>query len=359
MNTNQKSADNSPDFSLYHVNEGQAGVTLAAALKDIFQLQSSTHVSWTQVKRSIVGRHIDVNGNLCLDESRRLRNGDVIRVWLNSRPKAIDLADIQVAYFDPHLIVIEKPAGVTSVRHVADRKLSEKRRQLQPTLDELLPRLLARLQQIPWPRSRTKKPGRGPKPGSQGVPPELAVYPVHRLDRDTSGLMVFARTRTTEQKLIAMFRRHDVIREYVGVCHGQIQPQTIRSMLVRDRGDGLRGSLPAQATPEQRKSAQQAVTHIVGAKPIAQGQYSLFRCKLETGRTHQIRIHFSEAGHRLCGEPLYGVDSQGVRQTDESGAPRQALHSDRLSLVHPITGEPLKFQIAWPRDLAAWVRGLS
>jgi 23S rRNA pseudouridine1911/1915/1917 synthase len=201
--------------------------------------------------------------------------------------------------------------------------------------------------------------GQLPIQSAHRLPAELQVLPVHRLDRHTSGLMIFARTRLAEQRLIAMFRQHTVRREYVGVCHGALQPQTIESWLVRDRGDGLRGSLPPDATPQQMESAQHAVTHILGCKPLDEARYSLFRCRLETGRTHQIRIHLSEAGHRLCGEPLYVVDRAGGQLPDCSQAPRQALHSDRLAFVHPITQKPLQFEMPWPNDLAQWVRHLN
>jgi 23S rRNA pseudouridine1911/1915/1917 synthase len=191
------------------------------------------------------------------------------------------------------------------------------------------------------------------------IPPELQVFAVHRLDRNTSGLMLFARTRQAEHRLVGMFRRHTIQREYVAVCHGIIAPQTIESMLVRDRGDGLRGSLPANPTEEQLESAERAVTHILGSKPIAGGAYSLLRLRLETGRTHQIRIHLSEAGHRLCGEPMYNLDTDGNVLADASQAPRQALHSDRLVFTHPITGQHMKFEMPWPKELANWIRSLG
>jgi 23S rRNA pseudouridine1911/1915/1917 synthase len=171
--------------------------------------------------------------------------------------------------------------------------------------------------------------------------------------------MLFARTREAEKRLVGMFRHHTVQREYVAVCHGAIQPQSIRSMLVRDRGDGLRGSLPSHPTPEQLRSSQKAVTHVVACKPIGDERYSLVRCRLETGRTHQIRIHLSEAGHRLCGEPTYNLDASGQPMCDESRAPRQALHSDRLSFAHPFTGQPMQFRAAWPENMLAWIKSLE
>ena len=367
MNSSSSPAGDTESFSVYHLDAQSAGATLAAALKGLVP-----SASWGQVKRWIGGRRVEINGNLCIDEARRVGQGDVIKLWKRPLPKPVEVDDLRLVFLDEHLLVVDKPAGVTSVRHAEERGLSSRRRQLQPTLEELLPPVLAKVQRLRWPplpppgqnrgtqQSKQRMAKGSPLPIQQAhrLPPLLQVWPVHRLDRHTSGLMLFARSRAVQQQLIGMFREHQVRREYVGVCHGVIQPQTIRSMLVRDRGDGLRGSLAQQPTPEQLESAQAAVTHVLAAQPIGAGKYSLIRCRLETGRTHQIRIHLSEAGHRLCGEPLYVVDATGQKLTDDSGAPRQALHSDRLMLTHPVSGQPLTFQIPWPPDLARWVRPL-
>lgn len=360
----QSSKDPKPQ--VYHLSQDLDGQTIAAAIKKL-----QTEASWGQVRRWITKRHVEVNGNLCLDEARRVKVGDVVKVWPLPLSKPVETEDIRLAFLDEHLLVVEKPAGVNSVRHQQERTLSTRRRQLQPTLEELLPPVLAKIQRLRWPPlpprgmnrgvRRDPRPSRGSLPiqNPNKIPPELQVFAVHRLDRNTSGLMLFARTRLAEQRLIGMFRRHTIQREYVAVCHGIITPQTIESMLVRDRGDGLRGSLPAIPTQQQIESAERAVTHILGAKPIANGKYSLVRCRLETGRTHQIRIHLSEAGHRLCGEPMYNVNAQGKVLEDSSRAPRQALHSDRLIFTHPITGQHLKFEMPWPKDLASWIRSLG
>ena len=166
--------------------------------------------------------------------------------------------------------------------------------------------------------------------------------------------MLFARTRIAEQKLVSMFKTHAIEREYVGVALGKLEPQTIRSTLIRDRGNGQRGS----STDPEDPNGQAAVTHIVSVEHIpspssAEG-YSLIRCKLETGRTHQIRIHLSEAGHMLCGDKIYNRSADGKLMIDRSRSPRQALHSDRLAFKHPFTGEELEFHMPMPRDLATW-----
>jgi 23S rRNA pseudouridine1911/1915/1917 synthase len=167
--------------------------------------------------------------------------------------------------------------------------------------------------------------------------------------------MVFARTVAAEQKLIQMFALHAVQRAYVAVAHGRVEAQRVESWLVRDRGDGLRGSSPLGA---QAPEAHRAVTHF---RPLEEfvtptGQaYTIVECRLETGRTHQIRIHLAEQGHRLCGEKTYTHRLGEQPQTDASGAPRQALHAAELALVHPLTGQGLRFRMPLPKDLKEWL----
>jgi 23S rRNA pseudouridine1911/1915/1917 synthase len=352
-------------FTVYHIGPAQNGLALGAALKAIVE-----DCSWGQAKKLLLNRHVQVNGNLCLDAARRVKEKDVVKVWHQPLAKPIESSDLRLAYWDEYLLVVEKPAGVTSVRHFEERKISTKRRQLQPTLEELLPPVLAKVQHLRWPPLPPKGMNRGRLESKQPfntrhiqnsklIPPEMQVYPVHRLDRETSGLILFARTRAAEQKLTAMFRQHTIEREYVGVAIGQVETQTIRSQLLRDRGDGHRGSAQGEVVEE----GQVAVTHIISVEHIAApgaasgdaAAYSLIRCKLETGRTHQIRIHLSEAGHMLCGDKIYNRTSDGRIMIDRSGAPRHALHSDRLAFKHPFSGEAMQFNMSMPRDLASWL----
>ncbi len=347
-------------FTIYHIGPDQDGLAVSAALKGL-----APNCSWGQVKKWLLNRHVQVNGNLCLDAARRVKTKDVVKVWEQALAKPIESSDLRLAYWDPYLLVVEKPAGVTSVRHYEERKISTKRRQLQPTLEELLPPVLAKVQHFRWPPLPPKGMNRGRKESKQQfgtqhiqnsklLPPELQVFPVHRLDRETSGLMLFARTRLAEQKLVSLFKTHSIEREYVGVAIGRVEPQTIRSTLVRDVGNGQRGS----SMDSEDATGQEAITHIVSVEHIPSSTnetgYSLIRCKLETGRTHQIRIHLAEAGYMLCGDKLYNRSATGQLMVDRTRAPRQALHSDRLAFKHPFTGEDLEFHMPMPRDLASW-----
>ncbi len=339
-------------FKNYHITAELTGKSLSQALKRLLPDRS-----WNEVKRLIASRHVQINGNLCLDETRKLTNKDVVKVWEHPLAKPADERDVRIVYVDEHLVVVEKPAGVTTLRHAEERSWPARRKQLQPTLDELLPRVLAR--HLGWrvDTNPKRQRGRSLPPARRGRPRETAprlprIRAVHRLDRDTSGLMVFARTPDAEQSLIRLFSKHKIDRAYLAVVHGHPPEQTIDTLLVRDRGDGLRGSERRGLAPPS-DDAQRAVTHI---RPLEQiGPYSIIECRLETGRTHQIRIHLSEIGHMLCGEKTYTHPLGGRPQADDSRAPRHALHAFELGLVHPITGQTLLFKSRWPKELAAWL----
>lgn len=356
-------------FEIFPALDGQ---TLAGALKRLLE-----GTSWGEVKRLINRRHVQVNGNLVLDEARRLRKGDVLHVHENPLPKPVSEDDIRIVHLDDHLVVIDKPAGVTTLRHHDEKKWDPRRKQKQPTLDELLARVLAQTLARSMPNRPAPPPGRGhplrghplhgrrnargpmrssPRPPHRPQPVQPPrIYPVHRLDRDTSGLMVFARTPAAETALIRLFKAHDIERVYTAVVHGRLEAQTLETHFVRDRGDGLRGSVrPGEPVPED---AQRAVTHVTPVEHLGDA-YTIAECRLETGRTHQIRIHLSEIGHPLAGDRVYRKTLAGQVIPDNSRAPRQALHAHVLGFVHPITGEPLRFETPLPPDLARWLAGL-
>ncbi len=347
-------------FLVFHLQEDDNGQTLGATIK-----KRMGQWSWGQTREAILKRRVQVNGNLCLDQARKVTEKDVVKLWKESLPRPVQPSHVKIVYVDDFLVVVEKPPGVTSTRHFEERLLKEKRKQLQPTLEELLPLALESHFQA---RERTGKDGgKSPRP-TKGRRlsahdeqrhriiqlKKFAVIAVHRLDRDTSGLMLFARTPSVSQMLGTMFRKHDVIRKYHAVVHGHPAAQTFDSVLVRDRGDGRRGTKPADVADDSTE--QRAITRIRPLETI--GQYGMVECELETGRTHQIRIHLSEAGHMLCGETIYNVSIDGVQTEDRSNSPRQALHSATLELKHPVTEELLAFRMPWPADLFKWLKGI-
>jgi 23S rRNA pseudouridine1911/1915/1917 synthase len=177
---------------------------------------------------------------------------------------------------------------------------------------------------------------------------------VHRLDKDTSGVMVFARNAAAQRALAAQFRAHDVERVYQAIVHGDVGERTVESHLLLDRGDGLRGShghyRRAQGAPPA--DARRAVTHV---RPLERLKgATLAECRLETGRQHQIRIHLAEAGHPLVGERVYIRDYDGRRIE----APRVMLHARVLGFTHPRTGRTVRFEREAPEDFRALLAAL-
>ncbi|MCA9220240.1 MAG: RluA family pseudouridine synthase, partial [Planctomycetales bacterium] len=238
-------------------------------------------------------------------------------------------SDVQIVYWDGDLVVVNKPSGITSVHHASERGRTMRRRQYQRTLEDYVNLILKKL-----------SPRRAATP----------VRPVHRLDRDTSGLMVFARTKAAERALSAQFRAHTTERRYVAVVEGPAEDCTFQARLVRDRGDGRRG------VSRDDRSGKSAVTHVRVIESL--GKYALVECRLETGRTHQIRIHLADHGWPLCGEKVYRKPLGKPEIKDHSRAPRLALHAALLGFEHPRTGERLRFESAPPKDLADFLRSL-
>lgn len=384
----------------YVATPEHAGQTVLAAIRGW-----RPGTSWSQARGLLARRQLFVNDVVCLDESRRLVAGDQVACRAESAPPPPTATAVSLIYCDEHLLVVEKPSGMVTLRRPEELKWSPAKKALQPTLDELLPELMrARFRGAPLARradrgSGGSQPQRFPKstyrrtsadltqlqsiPTGPADPSESAsqqprsrsteLWPVHRLDRDSSGLLVFARHADVAESLIAQFAAHTVLRVYQAVVTGSPQPQIVRSRLVRDRGDGLRGST---SHPSQ---GQLAVTHLDRVVDCGPG-LSIVECRLETGRTHQIRIHLSELGSPVCGDVKYGrpaeamsatsaipatesTPSRAAAATVAAGptaselppAPRLALHAWKLAFQHPITGRRIAFEAPLPVELTRWL----
>jgi 23S rRNA pseudouridine1911/1915/1917 synthase len=227
-------------------------------------------------------------------------------------------------------VVVDKPTGLTTMRHAHEAAEFGKRGQrfLPLTLMDLLPALLAR--------------------GKAG--PSTPLRAVHRIDKETSGLVVFAGTPEAERALGRQFRGHTIDRHYLALVRGQAKTGRIESYLVADRGDHRRGS------GKETGAGQRAVTHVRVIEEL--GDYTLVECRLETGRTHQVRIHLGEAGTPLCGERIYDRPIHGKPLPDGSGAGRIMLHAARLGFAHPETGKTMTWESTLPKDMQALLRRL-
>jgi len=281
-----------------------AGATLAAALRT--QLPGKT---WREVRRLCERGKVRVGGAVELDPARRLAGGETVEVRADAPTPAPPAPEgFRLVFEDGHLVIIEKPQGVTSVPY--------ERKESGTALD---------LIRDAW--RRLKRPATA-----------TPLYTVHRLDKDTSGLLCFAKTRLAERGLHRIFQQHLAEREYLALANGSVESGRIESRLVADRGDGLRGST------QRRTEGQRAVTHVEVIERLRAA--TLCRVRLETGRTHQIRIHLSERGNPLVGETVYIRDLQRPPLPAE----RLMLHAATLGFEHPVTRHPLTFRAEPPKD---------
>jgi 23S rRNA pseudouridine1911/1915/1917 synthase len=284
-----------------------ANVTLAAALRAQFPGHS-----WSALRKLCVSGKISVAGRVAVDPALRLGGGEAIEWRMAARDaRRADRASVRIVHEDVHLVVIEKPEGITTVPF--------ERKETGTALDLI--------------RDAWRLKGR-----KATVTP---LYVVHRIDKDTSGLLVFAKTKLCERGLHTVFKQHLADREYLAVAEGHVQPGRIETRLVPDRGDGIRGST------RNPNEGQHAITHVAIEERLPHA--TLCRVRLETGRTHQIRVHLAEAGHPLVGETVYIRDLLRAGGTPIA-SPRLLLHATTLAFEHPITRERLAFECPLPED---------
>ena len=293
-------------------------------------LAALASISTSLARRAIESGKVQVDGEVSLDARRVTFATDVVKLDpAKPRPhvaKIVDLAK-DIVFLDATVVVVRKPSGIITMpfgdENPADAKV---------TLDALVREVLARRTD-----RRTKERSRAP----------LGV--VHRLDKETSGLLVFTRTLAAKKHLSNQFRHHTTKRRYLALVHGKFEGQrTFRSTLVENRGDGLRGSARSS-----RIGGQLAVTHVEAVEALEGA--TLVVCRLETGRTHQIRIHLSEAGHPLVGESVYIRNYASPRIF----APRTMLHAFELGFVHPLTENLVEFRDDPPPDFAEMQKSLT
>ena len=307
----------------YVLDDEDGGTTLAAALR-----RRMPGRSWNDVRRLAETGKVRVNGEVVVDPAVRVSAGARVAIVMAAPRPREEVVGFRVAFEDGHLIVIEKPTGVTSVPY--------ERKDSGTALD---------LIRTHW-RHAGKRATATP------------LYTVHRLDKDTSGLLCFAKTRLAERALHEVFQRHTARREYIAVAHGQVESRRIESSLVADRGDGIRGSARRRSgrAAGDVGGGQLAVTHVTAVRRLPEA--TLVRVRLETGRTHQIRVHLSEAGHPLVGETVYIRDLLRAGR-EPLPSPRLMLHAATLGLPHPVTGEPLDLVAAPPPDFIETLEALG
>ena len=338
------------NLQTYVVGHRDADQTVAAFLR------ARLNLPWSKAKKLVESGVVRVAGQKTTDPAHRLKLGK--RVEVTGPAAAPPLAAVKapakpalkakakpasgkaklpsapvydgpqpvMVYSDDSVVVVDKPAGLTTMRHAEEAaEFGERGKTYLPTtLADLLPAMLGR--------------------------PGKAVRAVHRIDRDTTGLVVFARTRVAEVALTDQFKAHSIERRYLALVRGKPKAGRIESILVRDRGDGRRGS----STTEE---GQKAVTHVKIVERL--GDFTLVECRLETGRTHQVRIHLGEAGWPLCGEKVYDRPINGAPAPDGSGARRPMLHAAVLAFVHPVNEDRMSWECPPSADMRDMVARLK
>ena len=300
--------------------------TVVATLRKLMPNQPS----WSSVRRLLSSRLVAIGGVLCVDEARRLTAGEVLTVSSSPYPAPPTDKDVKICHVDKEIVVAEKPSGMITLRRSTDLNWSWARKNLQPTLDECVPRLIG---------EHAAKMNKSEKE-YQHLP---KLFPVHRIDRDSSGLLVFARNEEAQTNIIGQFARHKAVRTYLALIPGEIEDQTVTSQFIRDRGDGLRGSTTDTSI------GQSATTHFKTLRKFAgDNPFSEVECRLETGRTNQIRIHLAELGHPICGDIKYRGPFNQPPVEDGSRIKRMALHAAELKIKHPTSGDLMEFKTAWP-----------
>jgi 23S rRNA pseudouridine1911/1915/1917 synthase len=289
----------------------QPGLTVAAFVK------AHANVPWSVAKRHVTTGKVFVDGAVITSIDHRLAPGQSVELRMSARRPHDPEREGILVYDDAHVVVIDKPAGINSVPY--------EERETGTAMDLI--------------RGAWRRMG---KPATS-----IALHVVHRIDRATSGLLCFAKTKRAELGLAAQLRAHTMERMYICVAHGVVTPGRIESNLVADRGDGLRGST---TDPNRGK---RAITHVTVRETFRHA--TLCEVRLETGKTHQIRIHLSEAGHPLVGEPVYIRDYTGPVITSA----RMLLHAATLGFEHPITGERVSLSSPLPPDFTSVVDRLA
>jgi 23S rRNA pseudouridine1911/1915/1917 synthase len=331
------------------VADGERGARLAAFLR-----ARAPDRPWSEIKRWIASGKVFVDDAVETSAGRALAPGATVRVRMAAPRPREPAREVRLVHDDAQVVVVDKPPGVMSVPY--------ERRDGGTAMD---------LVREVWRRR-----------GQRAT--ETPLHIVHRIDKDTSGLLVFAKTRHAERALGLQFRAHTVERTYLCVAEGTVPSRRIESWLVRDRGDGLRGSSVRPGHGKRAVTTVRALQALRGA--------TLCEVKLETGRTHQIRIHLAEAGHPIVGERVY------VRDRDERGpaaidrmwgpvrcsrfalrssdaptprrrarympvrgfeSPRLLLHAATLGFVHPTTAEPMRFESPVEAEMRRMIRALG
>jgi 23S rRNA pseudouridine1911/1915/1917 synthase len=275
-------------------------------------------LSRERLKALVASGQVEIDGRLVRDPALKVKGGESVAVRIPAaRPSHAQAQDIplSILFEDDHLLVVDKPAGL--VVHPAAGNFDG------TLVNALLHHCAGRLSGI----------GGVARPGI-----------VHRIDKDTSGLLLVAKTDRAHAGLAAQFAKHSIGRRYLAVVAGLPAPPAGRVETNLARSDANRQKIAVVKQPK----GKHAITHYRLLEQLKGA--ALVECRLETGRTHQVRVHMAHIGHPLLGDPVYG-QGRLTEVCKALGFQRQALHAASLEFLHPITQETLVFETPAPADI--------
>ncbi len=283
----------------YTINKNDNFINLKELLKNYFLISDRLLVKLKH------GQKIFVNGEKA-SVRRVLKEGDFVEINLDFLEKNSNIVptkmELDILFEDEAMLIINKPAGVP----------------VHPSMDHFEDSL-----------------SNGVRFYFHEIDLKRKIRPVNRLDKDTSGIVIFAKNEYVQECLVKQMKTNTFVKEYIAVCSGSFDCKagTIDAPIARKEG-----SIIERCVSE---AGDKAVTHYEVLK-IA-NNYSVVKCILETGRTHQIRVHLAHIGHPLLGDTLYGTSSPLI--------PRQALHAYKVKFIHPISRKPIELTAKIPNDI--------
>lgn len=291
--------------------------------------QDGNEITRSQIQKAIKGKALTLNGQIISSLSIKVKENDIIEFAIDqSPPNYLVPADIplDIVYEDDDLIVINKQVGITTHPGAGAHT------------DTLVNALIHHTQNL------------------SDIGGEFRPGIVHRLDKDTSGLMVIAKNNVAHNHLAAQIQNRSLVRKYKALIWGMLKPTS--GEIVRNIG---RNQNDRKKMAVLKNGGKLAITHYNTVKIYAGAMFSLVECRLETGRTHQIRVHMSHMGHSIVGDQVYGNNrrkttnlSSEIQSSEIQEAigkfGHQALHSFYISFKHPLTGEIMEFEKDVPDD---------
>lgn len=318
-------------FRTVVVEPEESGHTLAKVVRGAY-----LDMPWSKARAIVRSGRVTVDGLEVFDDAHRLDDGQVVEINPTGKKQtARMLPESRIVHVDHDVVIVDKPAGVVTVPYEDDAR----------DTDSLLAQTRERLRQMQTARGKQARDGLGV---------------VQRLDKDTTGLVVFPRTHKARKHLQGQLRNHTMERRYLAVCHGIPEDiLNIETSIVPDRGDGRRGSWRGGGKPP--RLAKRALTEVRILQSFERA--ALVECRLQTGRQHQIRIHLAESGHPLLGERIYtkGLDLEAISgdlfRTVQAARPM--LHAATLGFRHPSDERLLLRESPMPDDLRAVLARLA